>query len=65
LSTSFLTLNKYIGQINGLGDHAVLTYTLPINGVLEEKKVVLPIVQYQYFEAKMVGGTGLELLIQA
>ena len=41
----------------------MLTYTLPINGVLEEKKVVLPIVQYQHFEAKMVGGTGLELLI--
>ena len=39
-------IRSFVQKIKVLGDHAVLTYTVPINGLMEEKIGVLPIVQY-------------------
>ena len=39
-------IRSFVQKIKVLGDHAVLTYTIPINGLMEEKIGVLPIVQY-------------------
>ena len=50
-----MAFRSFVQKIKVLDDHAILTYTVPINGLMEEKIGVLPIVQYQWFEAKMVG----------
>jgi site-specific DNA recombinase len=39
-------IRSFVQKIKVMGDHAVLTYTVPINGLMEEKIGVLPIVQY-------------------
>jgi hypothetical protein len=35
---------SFVQKIKVLGDHAILTYIVPINGLMEEKIGVLPIV---------------------
>jgi site-specific DNA recombinase len=39
-------IRSFVQKIKVTGDQALLTYTAPLNGLLEEKIGVLPIVQY-------------------
>ncbi|WP_278812025.1 recombinase family protein [Dehalococcoides mccartyi] len=39
-------IRSFVQKINVIGDEATLTYEMPLNGLLEQKIGVLPIVQY-------------------